>query len=157
MEEYEAESDTNAAQPGEQDSDDAEDSDEEHRYADQSLHLVCDSCPLSCCPRALKFIARHQLPLSVKLLLLSALRYSAHTLVSPSSGWQIQLASVNALWRCKTCTNVNFKPWLSMRWWFVYNYEGQLMAGSSSQGSTHLLQGSTRFVHYVSLQQHKKP
>ena len=33
MEEYEADSDTNAAQPGEQGSDDAEDSDEEERYA----------------------------------------------------------------------------------------------------------------------------
>lgn len=42
MEEYEADSDGNAAQPGEQDSDDAEDSDEEDRYAFVSVHLPCD-------------------------------------------------------------------------------------------------------------------
>lgn len=48
MEEFEADSDTNAAHPGDQDSDDADDSDEEHRYAVQSMHLLCDCCPLSC-------------------------------------------------------------------------------------------------------------
>ena len=48
MEEYEADSDTNAAQPGEQNSDDAEDSDEEDRYAVQAVHLPGDCCPVGC-------------------------------------------------------------------------------------------------------------
>ena len=48
MEEYEADSDTNAAQPGEQDSDDAEDSDEEDRYAVQSVPLPFDCCLAGC-------------------------------------------------------------------------------------------------------------
>lgn len=39
MEEYEGDSDTNAAQPGEQDSDDAQDSEEEGRYAVRSIYL----------------------------------------------------------------------------------------------------------------------
>ena len=38
MEEYEADSDTNAAQPGGQDSDDAEDADEEERYVVSYAH-----------------------------------------------------------------------------------------------------------------------
>ena len=45
MEEYEADSDTNAAQPGERDSDDAEDSDEEGRYTVKTFCM----CPCTCC------------------------------------------------------------------------------------------------------------
>ena len=41
MEEFEADSDTNAAQPGEQDSDDVDDTDEEERYGSRR-HILSE-------------------------------------------------------------------------------------------------------------------